>query len=101
MNPRVSFTVFGEKSPAACANQASISSPTVALVRTDRPRAASFTTFVEGPLSLPLAATDRASRRALLAGHRVRAEVDPQFPGVASLAHERFMASSRYYYSPR
>ena len=43
MKPRVSFTVFGEKSPAACSNHASISSPAVALVRTERPRSASVT----------------------------------------------------------
>jgi hypothetical protein len=42
-NPRVSFTVFGETSPAACSNQASTSSPAVALVRTDRPCSASVT----------------------------------------------------------
>jgi hypothetical protein len=47
MNPRASLTVVGEKSRAANSNQRSSNSPTVALVRTERPRRQTRTALVD------------------------------------------------------
>jgi len=87
MEPRVSFTVFGEKSGAAKSHQASSNSPTVAVVRTVTPRSASVI-IAASAVCTSLAATHRPRGVPLLASERIAAEVHPQLPRRPSLPHE-------------
>ena len=66
MKPRVSFTVFGEKSRGGVLEPRSISSPAVALVRTDETSLGVGHHLVEHPLGFALAAAHGAGRVALL-----------------------------------
>ena len=80
MNPRVSFTVLGEKSGAAKANHASSSSPTVALLRAVSPRSASVIISAITRCASRLPPRTVRGRVPLLPGHRISARGTPAVP---------------------